>query len=134
MEQIEQVRSELISYVFLKSKNVHVENKLVFITFFARLTRETSFTKKGKLCTHIQTVWVDIDERILAHTPEKAMALPNRVQQYNLTEDVFESLCQVSKSCPSELFYVIPLYQKSMYKVFKCPVPLYSSTKEFRLQ
>lgn len=36
------------SYFFLKSKDVHIENGLAFITLFARLTRENTLIHEGK--------------------------------------------------------------------------------------
>ena len=47
MEQMEHLPQQSVGYFFLRSKDVHFENGAAFITFFARLTKETSFGKEG---------------------------------------------------------------------------------------
>lgn len=131
MEQIEQICPQSIGYFFLRSKSIHHENELVFVTFFARLTRETSFSKNGKLHTKIQTVWVDIDERKLEHTSPKTRASPNCIERYELSEDVFHSLCQEAKRCPTELFHITPYHRLSTREVFKSNFPCTETEKHF---
>ena len=118
MEQMEQLPQKSVGYYFFRSKDVHVEDGRAFITFFVRLTRETSFRKDGKEQTQVQPVWVDIDEVMLGHASEKAKAMPNGMQRYELTQNVFYTLCQLSKSCPEELFYITPYHLKSTSKKF----------------
>ncbi|EMF45497.1 hypothetical protein B481_3382 [Planococcus halocryophilus Or1] len=48
MERMEQLPQQSVGYYFLRSKDVHVEDRRAFITFFIRLTRETSFKKRRK--------------------------------------------------------------------------------------
>lgn len=118
MEKMEQVPQQSVGYFFLRSKEVHVENGAAFITFFVRLTRETSFRKEGKEQTRVQAVWVDIDEVMVGHASEKAKALPNGMQRYELTQNVFYSLCYLSRSCPEELFYITPYHRNSTRRGF----------------
>lgn len=118
MEQMEHMPQKSVGYFFLRTKDVHVENGAAFITFFARLTRETSFKKEGVEQTRIQPVWVEIDEVLMGNASEKAKALPNCMQRYELTPKVFYSLYQLSKSCPAELFYITPYHLKFTYRKF----------------
>lgn len=118
MRQMDQLPQNSVNYFFLRSKDVHIENGSAFITFFARLTRETSFRKEGKKQTDVQTIWVEIDEMILEHTSEKARALPNCMHRYELLPSVFYSLWELSKNCPKELFYVTPYHRKSTCEKF----------------
>lgn len=118
MEKMEQLSQQSVGYFFLRSKEVHIENGAAFITFFVRLTRETSVRKEGKEQTRVQAVWVDIDEVMEGHASEKARALPNCMQRYELSQSVFYSLCHLSKSCPEELFYITPYHRNSTRKEF----------------
>lgn len=118
MEQMEHMPQKSVGYFFLRSKDVHVENGAAFITFFARLTRETSLKKEGVEQTRIQPIWVEIDEVLMGHASEKAKAMPNCMQRYELTPNVFYSLYQLSKSCPAELFYITPYHLKSTHRKF----------------
>lgn len=118
METMRQLPQQSVGYYFFRSKDVHVENGSAFITFFVRLTRETSFRKAGEEQTQVQAVWVDIDEVMVKHASEKARALPDCMQRYELTQNVFYSLCHLSKSCPEELFYITPCHLNSTRKDF----------------
>jgi hypothetical protein len=118
MEQMEHLPQQSVGYFFLRSKDVHVENGAAFITFFARLTKETSFGKEGVEQIRIHPVWVNIDEVLMDHASEKAKAMPNCMQRYELTPNVFYSLCRLSKTCPGELFYITPYYLKSTHRKF----------------
>ncbi|MBT2581629.1 hypothetical protein [Planococcus sp. ISL-109] len=118
METMEQLPQKSVGYYFFRSKDVHVENGSAFLTFFVRLTRETSFRKEGKVQTQVQSVWVDVDDVMLGHASEKVRALPDCKQRYELTQSVFYSLCRLSKSCPEELFYITPYHRKSPHKEF----------------
>ncbi|ALS78643.1 hypothetical protein ACQKDD_12320 [Planococcus kocurii] len=118
MEQTEQLPQKSVDYYFLRSKDVHIENGTAFITFFARLTREVSFQRNGEQQTRVQTIWVDINEVKLKHAPIKARALPNCMQRYELSQNVFYNLYQVAKKSPKYLFYVIPFHQKSTREKF----------------
>lgn len=104
------------TYFFLKSKDVHIENGLAFITLFARLTRETTLIHEGKKQTHVETAWVEIEEFQMEHAPEKVRNLPNCMQRYKITEDVFRSLYHLSKESPEDLFYITPYHYESSRK------------------
>ncbi|MBT2572049.1 hypothetical protein [Planococcus sp. ISL-110] len=118
MEQMERMPQKSVGYFFLRSKDVHLENGTAFITFFARLTKEISFRKEGKEQTEVQTVWVEIDEVLLEHASKKARALPNCMQRYEITQNVFHGLYQLSKSCPEELFYLTPYHRECTREKF----------------
>ena len=118
LETMKQVPQKSVSYFFLRSKDVHIENGSAFITFFIRLTRETSFKTEEEEETLVQTVWVDIDEVMLDHAPDKVRAIPNCIQRYELTPNVFYSLYLLSRNCPKELFYITPYHRKSTRKNF----------------
>lgn len=118
MGQIEQLPDQSVDYFFLRSKDVHDENGSSFITFFARLAKEISYEKEGKRQEQVQTVWVDIDEVMLEKASPKAKALPNGMQRYELTPNVFHSLYQVAQKCPEELFYITPYHRESSSERF----------------
>lgn len=118
MEQMEHWPQKSVGYFFLRSKDVHIENGAAFITFFARLTREISSRKEGVEEKRIQPLWVEIDEVLMDHASEKAKAMPNCMQRYELTPNVFNSLYQLSKVCPAELFYITPYHLKSTHRKF----------------
>lgn len=113
-----QLTEQAVEYYFLRSKDVHIEDGTAFITLFARLTREVSIRKENGEQTEVETVWVDIDEMKLEQAPEKAQALPNGLQRYELTPEVFQSLYHVSKYCPNELFYITPYHRESTSEKF----------------
>ncbi|MBT2572060.1 hypothetical protein [Planococcus sp. ISL-110] len=107
-----------VTYFFLKSKDVHTENGLTSITLFARLAREiTSVTDREKQ-TRVETFWVQIDDLGIEHATEKVKALPNCMEKYEVSEKVFLHLLQLSKSCPNELYGVIPYYLKANREMF----------------
>lgn len=106
------------NYFFLKSKDIHIENGKTFITLFARLTREISLSVEGERQTHVETVWVEIEELPIGHAPKKVRTLPNCMQRYAITENVFRNLHQLSKKSPKELFYVTPYHQGTCRKNF----------------
>ncbi|ANU10911.1 hypothetical protein A1A1_17590 [Planococcus antarcticus DSM 14505] len=118
MEQMEQLPRKSVDYFFLRSKDVHIENGSAFITFFARLTREVSFRKDGEKQTRVQTVWVDVDEVKLEHASKKARGLPNCMQRYELSQNVFYNLYQLAKKSPKDLFHITPYCQKSTREKF----------------
>lgn len=107
---------QTIAYYFLKSKDVYIENNEVYITLFARLTREITSIGDGKNRPQVETLWVEIIEMPQEHAPEKVRILPNCMNRYMVSELVFKNLYQLSKVCPRELFYVTPYYQKSSRK------------------
>lgn len=113
MEQTEQLPQHSIGYFFLRSKDVYHENGSSYITFFARLAREISYENEGRKQKEVQTAWVDIDEMMLEQASPKAKALPNGMQRYELSQNVFHSLYQVSRNCPNELFYITPYHRES---------------------
>lgn len=104
MNQLENRVCTETSYYFLRSKDVHIENQKMYITLFARLTREITTRDAGICNTHIHTLWVDIDEFPYAQAPLKVQKMPNCVRRFTLTEEVFGNLLQATTEFPKDLF------------------------------
>ncbi|ANU09644.1 hypothetical protein A1A1_16515 [Planococcus antarcticus DSM 14505] len=105
MPENQLVPLESITYFFTRSKDVHEENGTLFVTLFARLTRE--FTKSGGQ-KKVESVWVDIEEKKMEHATKQMMVLPNYIHRYNISKEVFWGLFKVSADCRKELYYVTP--------------------------
>lgn len=107
-----------VTYFFLKSKDVHMENGVTAITLFARLTRVAiSFTGREKQ-TQVETCWVQLEDIEREQATEKVKALPNCMEKYEVSEQVFRHLLQLSKRCPNELYGIIPYYMKANREMF----------------
>lgn len=109
-----------VTYFFLKSKDVHMENGLASITLFARLAREITLVTGRKKQTQADTFWVQIDDLGMEQATEKVKAMPNCMEKYEVSEKVFQHLLQLSKSCPDELHGVIPYCLTAKREMF-CP-------------
>lgn len=118
MAQEQLISQKSVTYFFLKSKDVHMENGLASITVFARLARETASFSGRKKQTHLETFWVQIEDIRMEHVPEKVKSLPNCLQQYEVSEKVFHHLLQLSKICPNDLYTVTPYYLKVNREMF----------------
>ncbi|MGB6408712.1 MAG: hypothetical protein WBF39_14630 [Planococcus donghaensis] len=118
MEQVLYLPHERVNYFFLKSKDVHVEEGNIYITCFARLTREVLIDKDKEEQKRIQTFWVDINELRFEQASKKIRDLPNCMQRYEITKEVFYNLYQLSKKCPEEVFQVIPYHKNSTCEKF----------------
>ena len=103
------VPSDSITYFFTRSKDVHEKNGKLYITLFARLTREFVKTRGAKTYRKVESVWVDIEEVQMEHDTEKMRSLPNLIQRYNISKEVFWGLFEVSADAPKELYYVTPI-------------------------
>lgn len=112
------IPQKAVTYFFLKSKDVHTENGVTSITLFARLAREiTSFTAREKQ-TQFETFWVQLNEIAMEQATEKVKTLPNCMEKYEVSEQVFRHLLQLSKRCPNELYGLIPYYVKANREMF----------------
>lgn len=107
-----------VTYFFLKSKDVHMEDGFASVTLFARLGREISSVKGGKKRTCVETAWVEIEDLRMEHVPEKMKNLPNCMQKYELSPPVYQHLLHLSEKCPSELYGITPYYLKANRKMF----------------
>ena len=112
------IPQKAVTYFFLKSKDVHMENGLISITLFARLGRESTYFTDGEKQTQVETHWVQIDDVDMEHATEKLKTLPNCMEKYEVSEKVFQHLLQLSKSCPSELYSLTPYYLKVNREMF----------------
>lgn len=108
MLQNQPVPSESIAYFFTRSKDVHEENGTLFITLFARLTREFTKIDGQEIVTKAESVWVDIEEMRMEHATEKMRALPDRIHRYEVSKEVFLGLFKAAADCPKELYHVTP--------------------------
>lgn len=118
MTQKQLIPQKSVTYFFLKSKDVHMENGVTSITLFARLAREiTSVTGRRKQ-TQIETLWVQLEEIGMGQATEKVKALPNCMEKYEVSEQVFRHLLQLSNRCPNELYGLIPYYLKANREMF----------------
>ena len=107
-----------VTYFFIKSKDVHIENGFSSITLFARLGCEIFFFTDGKKRSQVETHWVQIDDVEMEDATDKLKTLPNCLEKYEVSEKVFQHLLQLTKSCPSELYSVIPYYVKASREMF----------------
>ena len=112
MEQKQFTSQKPVVYFFLRSKDVHEENKREAITLFTRLTRETIFYTAGKWQKRVETFWVQINDLAWEQASEKVKNMPNCIQKYEVTEKVFQHLLQLCKTCPEGLFGITPYYIK----------------------
>lgn len=99
-----------VKYFFLRSKDVHAENGLIFITLFARLTREFTQDIGGKKIRKLDPVWVEIEEVKMEHSTEKIRALPKSTFSFNVSEKIFHELLRTALISPRELHYLTPFY------------------------
>ncbi|MDE0583311.1 hypothetical protein ON064_09715 [Planococcus sp. A6] len=107
--------SKTATYFFTRSKHIHEENGIVFLTLFARLTREFVHQGTPYNTKKIEPIWVNVEELKLEHATEKMKLLPNYVQHYEVSKEIFLTLYNVSLVCPHELYYVTPF--KPIHKV-----------------
>lgn len=93
---------------------MHEENGTLFITLFARLTREFQKNDGQKRTKKIESIWFDIEEIKMDHATRKMRDLPNCVYRYKVSKDVFLGLFRAAAICPKELYYVtpFPIFQK----------------------
>ncbi|WP_249222410.1 hypothetical protein [Planococcus alpniumensis] len=108
MKQIKDNEPPVITYFFTQSKDIHEENGKLFITLFIRLTREFTQTVGSELYKKTETVWVNIEELKLEKATKKMRALPNRINVYKTSKEVFLTLYKLAATCPEELYYVTP--------------------------
>ncbi len=111
MSQSQVLPNKSVAYYFVRSKDEHEENGERFITLFTRLCREKTYIVGGKKMSERESVWVDIDEVKATHATPKVVGLPNRIQNYVVAEDVFKELVKTAKTCPKELYFIVPIYK-----------------------
>lgn len=105
-----------IQYFFTRVKNSYEENGCIFVSFFARLTKEYRHTKKSTVSFKTERIWVDMDECKESHAPQKMKALPEGVSTYMITEEVFNELVKLSNNCPQELYQITPICSVNRFK------------------
>lgn len=110
MPQKQFVSQQSIAYFFLRSKDIHEENNSISITLFGRLSREITYSDSLKVYNQTETMWVDIEEVPMEQAAEKIKKLPNCICRYEITEEVFRDLYEISKTKPKELYSLTPLH------------------------
>ena len=100
-------------YQFVRSKDSYTEGTQTFITLFARLAIEIRSLEEGKRILKRETLWVDIEEIKIEHASTKITEMPNRIWNFEVTDQVFKELLRVSRNCPRELYFISPLLRKS---------------------
>lgn len=118
MAQNQYALQKSVHYFFNRSKDINEENESKVITLFARLTKEIVYADGWDTYKKTETVWVEIEDVKMEEATEKMKDMPNCMQQYKVTENVFRSLYKMSKSCPEELYYVTPLHRESKREKF----------------
>lgn len=109
---------QTITYHFVKSKDVYSEEGIIYITVFVRLSKEYQFPVHGRWHTHIETVWVELEDMREDHAPEDIKCLPNCVQQFQVSENIFDSLYVLAETSAKELFNITPISQKCYRQSF----------------
>ncbi|TDL31249.1 hypothetical protein E2R51_12800 [Jeotgalibacillus sp. S-D1] len=112
------LNTDSIQYFFTRVKNSYEENGCIFVSFFARLTKEHRHTKNSTISFKTERVWVDIDECKESHASQKMKALPEGVSTYLITEEVFKELVKLSNDCPQELYQITPICSINRVKKF----------------
>lgn len=109
MPQNPSVRQKEINFYFSRSKAAHTENGECCITLFARLSVEVYAGQNAGPARENKTVWVDIEEVKGEQVTEKMKRMPDSINRYKITEELFWELYQISQTCPQELYYLTPL-------------------------
>lgn len=98
-----------VHFYFSRSKGTHQEGGECFITLFARLSVEIPFSGELENASENKTVWVDIEEVKEERAPSKMKRMPDSINRYEISEELFWELYKISQKCPEELFYITPL-------------------------
>lgn len=101
-----------IKYHFVRSKDVYMENGTIYITVFARLSKEYNLFTDGRWHTHIETIWVDLEDIRKEHAPNRIKQLSNHLQQYQVSESVFRNLHFLAETDAEKLFLTTPMYEQ----------------------
>ena len=97
-----------VNFYFSRSKGTHEEAGECFITLFARLSVEIS-AEKPMDTKECKTVWVDIEDVKDVQATPKMKGMPDSVNRYEISEELFWELYKISQRCPEELYYLTPL-------------------------
>lgn len=109
MQQTQDKMPPVITYFFTRSKDIHIVDGNFFVTLFVRLTRVFTKTVDSELYEKTESVWVAIEELEIEQATEKILALPNRINVYTVSEEIFLELYKMALNCPKELYYITPL-------------------------
>ncbi|AQQ55263.1 hypothetical protein [Planococcus lenghuensis] len=99
---------EKTNYYFTRVKDLHAENGQAFITLFARLTKEDG--------QETESVWVELDEVKWEQAAPKLKMMPNGIQTYLISEEIFEELLRLSSSHHKEMYFLTPLAKMNKFR------------------
>ncbi|TWT08047.1 hypothetical protein FQV26_09615 [Planococcus sp. CPCC 101016] len=118
MPQNQYMPKTSVAYFFNRSKDVNTENNISILTLFARLTREITYDDGINIYSKVDTIWVDIEDIQLEKATESMKSLPNGMQEYTVTEEVFHALVNLSKVSPRELYCLTPFHREAVREKF----------------
>ncbi|WP_236015372.1 hypothetical protein [Planococcus soli] len=98
-----------VHFFFSKSKATHEEAGKCFITLFARLSMEIPASGKQRGASENKTIWVDIEEVASEQATSKMKKMPDSIERYEISKELFWELHKISQRCPEELYYITPL-------------------------
>lgn len=118
MPQNQYVPKTSAAYFFSRSKDINVENEIAVITVLARLTREITYDDGLNTYSKEETVWVDIEDIKLEEATESMKRLPNSMQEYAVTKEIFLALVNLSQTSPRELYCLTPFHREAVREKF----------------
>ncbi|WP_394120781.1 hypothetical protein [Planococcus donghaensis] len=104
-----------VRFYFSRSKGSHVEAGECFVTLLARLSIEVFYAGKPGDKGEYKTVWVDIEELKVDQAASKIKKMPDSINRYEISEELFWDLFKVSQRCPEELYCLTPLSHLNDY-------------------
>lgn len=104
-----------VRFYFSRSKGSHEEAGEFFVTLLARLSVEVFYAgDTGDKGEH-KTIWVDIEEMKVDQAASKIKKMPDSINRYEISEELFWDLFKVSQRCPEELYCLTPLSHLNDY-------------------
>lgn len=98
-----------VRFYFSRSKAVHEETGENCITLFVRLSMEMYSSEEPVEVIDSKTMWVDIQDIKIEQASSKVKKMPDSVNRYEISEELFWELYKISQKCPEELYYLTPL-------------------------
>ncbi|MBT2570577.1 hypothetical protein [Planococcus sp. ISL-110] len=97
-----------VNFYFSRSKGTYEEGGESVITLFARLSVEIP-AEKSRNTKECKTIWVDIEDVKDEQATPKMKRMPDSINRYEISEELFWELYKISRKCPEELYYITPL-------------------------
>lgn len=118
MVQIHLIPRKSVTYYFVKSKDLSMEDGLKFITLFAKLACEITYFAESRKHTQVETLWVQAKDVQLEQANKKVKEMSNCMVEYEVSQELFQHLLYLAQNCPNELYEVIPYYKKVTREMF----------------